>query len=136
MTFVVQWAQKLPMMLYMWLVKVCLPTVRPRYTILFFKFACINILIGYLFQILYQVRSALLFKLPDVSRIMSKETVVSRIVPVLQRIAADPSEHVRCSFASAVNLMAPSLERDGTIQFLLPLLLVLLRDEISEVFPI
>jgi serine/threonine-protein phosphatase 2A regulatory subunit A len=68
---------------------------------------------------------------------MRKDVVKERIVPVLQRLVADSSDLVRCSLASVINEMAVTLGKDDTIQYLLPLLLLLLRDENSEVvYPI
>ena len=64
---------------------------------------------------------------------MNEETVITRILPILNRLVTDTSEHVRISFAGVVSKLSSVLKKDKTIQFLLPLILTLLRDEVSEV---
>jgi serine/threonine-protein phosphatase 2A regulatory subunit A len=63
----------------------------------------------------------------------SKSTVSSRILPSVQQLVTDASEHVRASLASVINSLAPSLGKDDTVERLLPIILLLLRDEVSEV---
>jgi serine/threonine-protein phosphatase 2A regulatory subunit A len=62
-----------------------------------------------------------------------KNTIVEVIIPTAQKLAIDSSEFVRSFFALEVNKLAPLLGRDETVQYLLPLLLTLLRDSNSEV---
>ena len=55
------------------------------------------------------------------------------ILPTAHKLATDGSEFVRAFFAAQVSALAPMLGRDDTVQHLLPLLLILLRDGNSEV---
>ena len=59
--------------------------------------------------------------------------MVNKILPTAQRLVNDSSEFVRAFFAIEVNHLSPLLGRDATVQHILPLLLLLLRDETSEV---
>jgi serine/threonine-protein phosphatase 2A regulatory subunit A len=68
-----------------------------------------------------------------VAKHLQKPAIIAKIVPSAQRLVADTSEFVRAFFANEVNLLAPLLGTDDTVQYLLPLLLQLLRDETSEV---
>jgi serine/threonine-protein phosphatase 2A regulatory subunit A len=65
--------------------------------------------------------------------LLRKGVVKSRILPTVQRLVTDASEHVRASLASVISALAPSLGREDTVTFLLPILLLLLRDDVSEV---
>lgn len=80
-----------------------------------------------------QVRSAVSANIPGVCTLLEKATVVNRILPIVQRLISDSSEHVRASVASVINELASVLGREDTVDLLLPLLLTLLRDETSEV---
>jgi len=50
-----------------------------------------------------------------------------------KKLAMDQSEHVRAALAAALPHVAPILGRDVTVESLLPILLLLLRDESSDV---
>ena len=81
-----------------------------------------------------QVRSAILLNFPQICKIMKEEIVVTRVLPILSRLVTDSSEHVRISFAEVINNLSTIVRKERTIQVLLPLILTLLRDEVSEVF--
>ena len=80
-----------------------------------------------------EVRSTAAAHIPAFSAIIRKDLVVARIILAAHRLVADSSELVRCSLACVLNDMASILGKDDTIQHLLPLLLLFLRDESSEV---
>ena len=80
-----------------------------------------------------EVRSAAASNIPAFSAIIRKDLVLARIILAVHRLVADSSELVRCSLACVLNDMASILGREDTIQHLLPLLLLFLRDESSEV---
>jgi serine/threonine-protein phosphatase 2A regulatory subunit A len=50
-----------------------------------------------------------------------------------QRMVNDSSEFVRAFFAIEINYLSPLLGREATVQHILPMLLLLLRDDTSEV---
>lgn len=64
---------------------------------------------------------------------LNKTTVSSSVLPSIQQLVTDASEHVRASLASVINNLATSLGKDDTVERLLPIILLLLRDEVSEV---
>ncbi len=80
-----------------------------------------------------QVRAAAAAHLSVVCERLHRSAVISKILPTAQRLVGDSSEFVRAFFATEVNLLSPILGRDLTVQHILPLLLLLLRDETSEV---
>jgi serine/threonine-protein phosphatase 2A regulatory subunit A len=61
------------------------------------------------------------------------DLVINKLLPCVQNLVTDPSEHVRISLASSVSQLSATLGKAATIEHLLPLLLLLLRDEASEV---
>ena len=80
-----------------------------------------------------EVRSAAATNIPAFSAIIRKDLVLARIILAVHRLVADSSELVRCALACVLNDMASILGKEDTIQHLLPLLLLFLRDESSEV---
>jgi serine/threonine-protein phosphatase 2A regulatory subunit A len=80
-----------------------------------------------------QVRAAAAAGISLLSKHLSKDVVLARILPVIQRLVTDSSEHVRASLANVVNDLAPVLGKQDTVEHLLPVLLLFLRDETSEV---
>lgn len=58
---------------------------------------------------------------------------MSRIIPCVQALAQDTSQHVRSALAKEITGLAPLLGRESTIEFLLPLFLTLLKDDFPEV---
>ena len=79
------------------------------------------------------MRAAAASHLSTVAKYMDRAFVVSTMVPTSERLAADSSEFVRAFFATEINHLAPILGRDSAVKHILPLLLLLLRDENSEV---
>mmetsp|Transcript_2576 Transcript_2576/g.6217 ORF Transcript_2576/g.6217 Transcript_2576/m.6217 type:complete len:605 (-) Transcript_2576:274-2088(-) len=61
------------------------------------------------------------------------QVVLSQLLPCVQELCADASQHVRAAIASVIMGLAPVLGKAHTISSLLPLVLVLLRDEYPEV---
>jgi serine/threonine-protein phosphatase 2A regulatory subunit A len=64
---------------------------------------------------------------------LTRTTVSSKLLPSVQQLVTDASEHVRASLASVINNLATSLGKEETVERLLPIILLLLRDEVSEV---
>ncbi len=75
-----------------------------------------------------EVRTAASFKLADVCALLSKDKIISDILPVAKNLVSDKSEHVRAALASVIMALAPILGKEETIQHLLPLFLQLLKD--------
>jgi len=59
--------------------------------------------------------------------------VYDQILPCVEELVHDASQHVRTSLASSIMGMAPVVGQEHTISKLVPLFLVLLQDEIPEV---
>lgn len=58
---------------------------------------------------------------------------MSDILPCVKDLTSDTSQHVRAALATHINGLAPILNKQNTIDHLLPLFLHLLKDEASEV---
>lgn len=81
-----------------------------------------------------EVRGAATARMVDVCSFFSKETILTRVVVgAAQRIVTDPSEHVRAALSGVVCGLAAMLGKEDTVTHILPMLLLLLRDEISDV---
>lgn len=80
-----------------------------------------------------EVRGAAAGSVANMSAHLSKELVRSKLVPSLQRLTMDSSESVRIAAASGLGQLVNVLSQEETVEFVLPLLLVLLRDEVSDV---
>lgn len=64
---------------------------------------------------------------------MDKEVILARILPCVKDLANDSSQHVRAALAMQISGLAPLLGTEETVEQLLPLFLILLKDEFSEV---
>lgn len=67
------------------------------------------------------------------AKLIDRDVILARIVPCVQAIASDSSQHVRASLAQQISGLAPLLGKDSTIEVLVPLYLQLLKDDFSEV---
>jgi len=61
------------------------------------------------------------------------QLVLDQVMPCVQELCRDGSQHVRAAMASVIMGLAPILGKQQTIDLLLPLILQLLRDEYPEV---
>merc|ERR1712159_92194 len=61
------------------------------------------------------------------------DMVVSQILPCVEELAGDASQHVRASLAGVIMGLAPVMGRDNTVEKLVPLYLQLLKDEFPDV---
>ena len=59
--------------------------------------------------------------------------ILARIVPCVQALSEDTSQHVRAALANQISGLAPLLGKEATIEHLLPRFLHLLKDEFPEV---
>lgn len=67
------------------------------------------------------------------AKLLDREVILARIVPCVQALSSDSSQHVRASLAQQISGLAPLLGKDSTIEVLVPLYLQLLKDDFSEV---
>lgn len=67
------------------------------------------------------------------SKLLDKEVILARIIPCVRDLSQDASQHVRAALANQINGLAPLLGKDSTIEHLLPLFLLLLKDDFPEV---
>jgi len=61
------------------------------------------------------------------------DLILSQILPCVEELAADASQHVRTSLAGVIMGLAPPVGREVTIEKLVPLYLQLLKDEFPDV---
>jgi serine/threonine-protein phosphatase 2A regulatory subunit A len=80
-----------------------------------------------------EVRAAASSHLSSIGKYIQKSTIVTRIIPTIQRLVSDNSEFVRAIISSEISQIAPLLGKEDTVKLLLPLLLILLRDDTSDV---
>ena len=64
---------------------------------------------------------------------LEKEVILARIVPCVRDLCQDASQHVRAAVATQIAGLAPLLDKEATIEHLLPLFLHLLKDEFPDV---
>jgi serine/threonine-protein phosphatase 2A regulatory subunit A len=67
------------------------------------------------------------------SKLLDRDVILARIVPCVQALSTDSSQHVRASLAQQISGLAPLLGKESTIDVLVPLYLSLLKDDFSEV---
>ena len=75
------------------------------------------------------MRTSAAFKVTDVAKLIEPAVVRSQLVPRIEALSEDTSEHVRAALATAITGLAPVIGRDDTIGTLLPMFLRLLRDD-------
>ncbi|XP_077985024.1 serine/threonine-protein phosphatase 2A 65 kDa regulatory subunit A beta isoform-like isoform X1 [Glandiceps talaboti] len=64
----------------------------------------------------------------------SRETLImNNILPCIKELVADANQHVKSALASVIMGLSPILGKENTIEHLLPLFLVQLKDECPEV---
>jgi len=81
-----------------------------------------------------EVRGAAAKQVSEMAQIASSaEVVMEQILPCVEELVHDSSQHVRTSLACAIMGLAPVVGHAGTIAKLVPLFLVLLQDEVPEV---
>lgn len=67
------------------------------------------------------------------SSLIPRELLIKDVLPSVKQLVSDKSEHVRAALAAEIMGLAPILEKDNTIKYLLPLFLQLLKDEYPDV---
>lgn len=84
-----------------------------------------------------EVRAAAVGKLSEFCKNLDKEhqeaDIMSNILPCVNELVVDSSQHVKTTLASVIMDLSPILGRQHTIENLLPLFLTQLKDECPEV---
>ncbi|KRX81677.1 Serine/threonine-protein phosphatase 2A 65 kDa regulatory subunit A alpha isoform [Trichinella sp. T6] len=68
--------------------------------------------------------------LPEASR---ENLIFNQVLPCVKDLVNDVNQHVKTSLASVIMGMAPLLGREKTVEHLLPMYLMLLKDETAEI---
>lgn len=80
-----------------------------------------------------EVRAAAASNVASVCQNISKDIIYAKLLPSLQRLTVDSSDSVRIAIAAGLGNLVIVLGKEETIEFILPMLLSLLRDEVSDV---
>ncbi len=62
-----------------------------------------------------------------------EQLIISQMMPVIKELVNDPNQHVKTALASVVMGLAPVVGKEQTVEHLLPMYLLLLKDETAEV---
>ena len=79
------------------------------------------------------MRAAAAGNISKMCALLRRDVMVTRVLPIVNHIVTDSSDHTRAACAAVINDLASLLGREGTVELLLPMLLQLLRDESSDV---
>lgn len=63
----------------------------------------------------------------------NKDLIINKLMFCIRKLVNDPSEHVRICLSCRINDLARDMDKTETLELLLPILLLLLRDENVEV---
>lgn len=66
-------------------------------------------------------------------RLLDKDTLLAEVMPSIEDLVSDQSQHVRSALGTQISGLAPILGKEKTIQHLLPMFLTMLKDEFPEV---
>lgn len=80
-----------------------------------------------------EVRTAIAKQIPGFSALISRNVILSEIIPNVELLADDSSQHVRAALASELSRLAPLLGKEKTIENLLPTFLQMLKDDFPDV---
>ena len=67
------------------------------------------------------------------SKLVERDTILAKILPCVQALSTDSSQHVRAALGTHISGLAPLLGKEATIDHLLPLFLQLLKDDFPDV---
>ncbi|XP_055338980.1 serine/threonine-protein phosphatase 2A 65 kDa regulatory subunit A alpha isoform-like [Paramacrobiotus metropolitanus] len=84
-----------------------------------------------------EVRTAAAGKLKEFCNNLPSEgreqIILSNIIPCVKELVNDSSQHVKAALATVIMGLAPLLGNEKTVEHLLPLFLIMLKDEVPEV---
>ena len=78
-------------------------------------------------------RSSLIWLVIGFSKLVDRDTILAKILPCVQALSTDSSQHVRAALGNHISGLAPLLGKEATIDHLLPLFLQLLKDDFPDV---
>lgn len=64
---------------------------------------------------------------------IQEQVMMPNVLPAVKELVCDTNQHVKAALASVIMGLSPIMGKDNTIQHLLPLFLILLKDEHSDV---
>jgi len=67
------------------------------------------------------------------SKLVDRDAILAKILPCVQALSTDSSQHVRAALGNHISGLAPLLGKEATIDHLLPLFLQLLKDDFPDV---
>lgn len=65
--------------------------------------------------------------------LLERETLLHEVMPSIEELVSDQSQHVRAALGTQISGLAPILGKDETISHLLPMFLQMLKDEFPDV---
>ena len=65
--------------------------------------------------------------------LLERETLLHDVMPSIEELVSDQSQHVRAALGTQISGLAPILGKDETISHLLPMFLQMLKDEFPDV---
>lgn len=80
-----------------------------------------------------EVRTAAAFKVQGFAAQVPVDLIVKQILPGVRELVNDQSQHVRAALASNIMGLAPILQKEKTIEHLIDIFLLLLKDEFPDV---
>lgn len=80
-----------------------------------------------------EVRSVMLYKMPQFATFLGKSQFVSKLLPGFTSLTKDPSPYVRLSLVTAISEISGFLGGEDTAVQLVPLISLLIKDESFEV---
>jgi serine/threonine-protein phosphatase 2A regulatory subunit A len=81
----------------------------------------------------YGSLSLIIWPTTGFSKLVDRDTILAKILPCVQALSTDSSQHVRAALGNHISGLAPLLGKEATIDHLLPLFLQLLKDDFPDV---
>lgn len=70
---------------------------------------------------------------PGFCQLVDRQALLSEIMPAVEDLVSDSSQHVRAAFGNQISGLAPILGKQETTEHLLPMLLQMLKDDFPDV---
>lgn len=81
----------------------------------------------------YHHHHSLIWPVIGFSKLVDRDAILAKILPCVQALSTDSSQHVRAALGNHISGLAPLLGKEATIDHLLPLFLQLLKDDFPDV---
>ena len=82
---------------------------------------------------IWKCSELLLTSVPGFCALLDRETLLHEVMPSIEELVSDQSQHVRAALGTQISGLAPILGKDETISHLLPMFLQMLKDEFPDV---